>query len=213
MTQIAVIVVGAVAEFAGWWRVSSGRAGVWQLMPVVLGAMGIAAVAARPPVVAGEAGAMRAVVIGLVSGLALYAGTRMFVWLAVRWPPFRADVVEQYGQARDVSLATSLVLSLVVMVPAEELFWRGLTQTRLADPFDPWVGALVAWLGYIVANTASRSLPIVAGAVVGGALWSGLAWWSGGVLAGLASHILWTGLMLTLPPGSGREAIEEGAAR
>ncbi|HEY7762059.1 MAG TPA: CPBP family intramembrane glutamic endopeptidase, partial [Actinomycetota bacterium] len=179
----------------------------------VVGAMGIAAMAARPPVAAAETGALRAVVVGLASGLALYVGTRIFVWLAVRWPPFRADVVEQYGQAGDVSLATSLVLSLVVMVPAEEVFWRGLTQPRLADPVDPWVGALVAWLGYIVANTASRSLPIVAGAIVGGALWSGLAWWSGGVLAGLASHILWTGLMLTLPPRSGREAIEEGAAR
>jgi membrane protease YdiL (CAAX protease family) len=46
----------------------------------------------------------------------------------------------------------------------------------------------------------SRSLPIVAGALVGGALWGALAWWSGGVLAPLASHILWTGLMLARPP-------------
>jgi len=211
--QIAVIVMGAVAEFAGWWRVSSGRAGVWKLMPVVLGSMGIAAVVARPPAAAAETGAATAVVVGLASGLALYVGTRMFVWLAARWPRFRADVVEQYEQAGDVTLATSLVLSLVVMVPAEELFWRGLTQARLADAIDPWAGAVVAWIGYIVANAASRSLPIVAGAIVGGALWAGLAWWSGGVLAGLASHILWTGLMLALPPGSGRGAIEEGAAR
>ena len=210
--QIAVIVVGAVAEFAGWWRVSSGRAGVWKLVPVVLVVMGIAAAVARPPVAA-ETGAVTAVVVGLASGLALYVGTRMFVWLAARWPPFREDVVEKYEQAGDVTLATSLVLSLVVMVPAEELFWRGLTLPRLADAIDPWLAALVAWIGYIVANAASRSLPIVAGAIVGGALWSGLAWWSGGVLAGLASHILWTGLMLALPPGSGRGAIEEGAAR
>jgi len=211
--QLAVIVVGAVAEFAGWWRVSSGRAGVWRLMPVVLGAMGIAAVVARPPVAAAETGAVMAVVVGLASGLALYVGTRMFVWLAVRWPPFRADVVEQHEQAGDVTMATSLVLSLVVMVPAEELFWRGLAQARLADSIDQWAAALVAWAGYVVANAASRSLPIVAGAIVGGALWAGLAWWSGGVLAGLASHILWTGLMLALPPGPGRGAIEGGAAR
>lgn len=211
--QLAVIVVGTVAEFIGWWRVSSGRADVWKLMPVVLGAMGVAAAIARPPVAAAETGAVTAVVVGLGSGLALYAGTRIFVWLAVRWPPFRADVVEQYEQAGDVSLATSLVLSLVVMVPAEELFWRGLAQGRLGDAIDPWVGAFVAWLGYIVANAASRSLPIVAGAIVGGAVWGALAWWSGGVLAGLASHILWTGLMLALPPGSGRGAIEGGAAR
>jgi membrane protease YdiL (CAAX protease family) len=40
---------------------------------------------------------------------------------------------------------------------------------------------------------------------VGGVVWGGLAWWSGGVLASLGSHILWTGLMLLLPPGAGRK--------
>jgi membrane protease YdiL (CAAX protease family) len=99
------------------------------------------------------------------------------------------------------------------MVPAEELFWRGLFQGRLDDATTPAVAAVLAWLAYLVANAASRSLPIVAGAIVGGAVWAGLAWWSGGVLASLASHILWTGLMLALPPGAGRPAIEGGPAR
>ena len=53
---------------------------------------------------------------------------------------------------------------------------------------------------YVLANLPSRSLPIVAGAIVGGAVWGALAWWSGAVLAALASHIAWTGLMLVLPP-------------
>ncbi len=70
--------------------------------------------------------------------------------------------------------------------------------------------AMAAWVGYVVANMPSRSLPIVAGAVVGGALWTGLAWWSGGVLASLASHILWTGLMLACPPGAGRPRFRTG---
>ena len=49
-----------------------------------------------------------------------------------------------------------------------------------------------------------RSWP---GAVVGGAVWIGLGWWCGGVLAPLASHVVWTGLMLALPvvrAGAGR---------
>ena len=112
--------------------------------------------------------------------------------------------MEKYSEAAEVSLRRSLVLSLVIMVPSEELFWRGLFQGRLAVAMAAGVAAVVAWSGYVVANVSSRSLPIVAGAVVGGALWNGLAWWSGGVLASLASHILWTGLMLALPPGAGR---------
>jgi membrane protease YdiL (CAAX protease family) len=211
--QLAVVVLGFVAEVIAWHRVAVGRSGVWTLMPVVLGAMGVAAVVVRPPVAAADVAVGRALVVGIGSGLALYLGTRAFVWIASRWPPFRRDVAEKYGQAGEVTLARSLVLSLVVMVPAEELFWRSLTQGRLDDLTTAAVAAVIAWAGYVVANAASRSLPIVAGAVVGGALWGALAWWSGGVLASLASHILWTGLMLTFPPGVGRRAVEEGAAR
>ena len=69
----------------------------------------------------------------------------------------------------------------------------------------PAIGAAgITWLVYVATNSASASLPIIAGAVVGGALWGSLAVWSGGMLASLASHMLWTGLMLALPPGAGR---------
>ncbi len=211
--QIAVMVAGTLAEFTGWWLVATGRADVWKLMPVVLGTMGIAVVLVRPPVAATATEATTALLVGLGAGLTLYVGTRVFVWLAARWAPFRRDVLEKYGQAGEVTRRSSLVLSLAIMVPAEELFWRGLFQGRLADAVSPAAAALLAWLAYFAANAASRSLPIVAGAIVGGSVWAGLAWWSGGVLASLASHILWTGLMLALPPGVGRPAIEGGPAR
>ncbi len=207
------MVVGALAEFVGWWLVSTGRHHVWRLMPVVLGAMGVAAIAVWPPVAAADTTSTTAFIAGVTAGLALYLGTRVFVRLASRWAPFHRDVLQKYGEAGEVTLARSLGLSLVVMVPAEELFWRGLFQGRLATAVTAAAAAAISWLAYVIANAASRSLPIVAGAIVGGAVWAGLAWWSGGVLASLVSHILWTGLMLALPPGAGRAAIEEGAAR
>ena len=207
------MVAGAVAEFVAWWLVSTGRFDVWNLMPFVLGAMGIAAVVASPPVVAADSTVAKALAVGLTSGLILYVGTLAFVWVASKWMPFRLDVLRKYGEAGEVTLGRSLMLSLVVMVPAEELFWRGLFQARLGQSTTMAAATLATWLVYLVANAASRSLPIVAAAIVGGALWAGLAWWSGGVLASLASHILWTGLMLTLPPGAGRPAIEKGEAR
>ena len=58
-----------------------------------------------------------------------------------------------------------------------------------------------------VASTPSAPLPASVSssstsvsAVVAGFLWGVLGWWSAGVVAPLASHILWTGLMLALPP-------------
>lgn len=198
------MVAGLCAEMTGWWLVASRGRDVWRLMPWVLGAMGVAALAlARPMWIAGPRAATAAAV-GLASGSLLYVATRAFVWVAARWPRFRRDVVAKYAEAATVPLARALALSLLVMVPAEEVFWRGLFQERLGTSLALGTAAGLAWLAYIVANLPCRSLPIVAGAIVGGALWTGLAWWSGGVLASLASHILWTGAMLAFPPGAGR---------
>ena len=202
--QQLVMIAGALAETIGWRLVATGRAVVWRLMPVVFAAMAVSAVLARRPVAATRVTDLTALGVGLASGLVLYVGTRIFVAVADRWEPFHRHVVEKYEEAAEVSLGESLVLSLAVLVPAEELFWRGLFQAQLDQTLGAVAAGVWAWLAYVAVNTASASLPLVAGAVVGGALWVGLAAWSGGVLASLASHMLWTGLMLALPPGVGR---------
>lgn len=198
------MVIGALAEAIGWRLVAARRAMVWRLMPAIFLAAGIAAVLVRRPVAAARVGDVAAIAVGTASGLALYLATRVFVAVAGRWESFRRSVVEQYREAAEVSLGGSLVLSLLIVVPAEELFWRGLFQARLDQSLLALTAGIWTWLAYVGANLASGSLPIIAGAVVGGALWAGLAVWSGGVLASLLSHMLWTGLMLALPPGAGR---------
>ena len=56
-----------------------------------------------------------------------------------------------------------------------------------------------AVIAFVLANLPSANLAIAAGAVVGGAVWVALAWWTGGVLASLACHIVWTGMMIAFP--------------
>ena len=48
---------------------------------------------------------------------------------------------------------------------------------------------------------------MLAGALVGGALWTGLAAWTGGVAAPIASHLVWTGLMIAWPPLAARAKV------
>jgi membrane protease YdiL (CAAX protease family) len=81
------------------------------------------------------------------------------------------------------------------------LFWRGLFQGELAPALDDRtaLAAAIAWVAFVLANLPSANLAIAAGAVVGGAVWVALAWWTGGVLASLACHIVWIGLMIALP--------------
>src|SRR5439155_6480689 len=163
--RAAVIVVGIVAQTVAWWAISSGRATVWRLMPFVLGAMGLVALLVMPAP-EGTTGLGEAVVVGLASGLALFVATRVFVAIASHWGPFARHVEAAYREAADEPIRAALVLSLLVSVPAEEIFYRGLVQRTLGETALGAGGAAVAALfAYSVANLPSRSLPIVAGAV------------------------------------------------
>jgi membrane protease YdiL (CAAX protease family) len=106
-----------------------------------------------------------------------------------------------YRKQGGLSLGAALLLSIALSVPGEELFWRGFFQGRLASALDDRaaIAATLAWLAFVLANLPSANLAIAAGAVVGGAVWVALAWWTGGVLASLACHIVWTGMMIAFP--------------
>jgi membrane protease YdiL (CAAX protease family) len=206
MMDVAVLVFGAAAEALAWLRVGAEGRDLWRLMPPVLAAMGIAAVAVVGiPQLGGDVAAGTAIGVGAGAGGALFVATRVFVAVASGWEPFRRHVSGAYGRARTIPLRARIVLALVVTVPGEELFWRGLAVAQLERVLSPGTAAAAAWVTYVVVNAASRSLPITAAAIVGGGVWAILAWWSGGVIAGLASHILWTGLMLAFPPGAGQK--------
>lgn len=202
--QLAVVVAGVLAVAAGWWFVSSGKGNVWVVTPAVMGCLGVAAVLARRLVWAGHPGGVRSFAIGVASGLALYGATLVFILIVSRWERVRSMVADQYGWAKGTSRLRVIASSLLIVVPAEEVFWRGLVQGRLASTMAVAAASALAWLAYVAATSPARSAPLTAAAVVGGAVWVGLAWWSGGICASLASHMVWTGLMLIAPPGAAR---------
>jgi membrane protease YdiL (CAAX protease family) len=208
--QLAVIAAGFALQVAAWRALAAGRASLWGPMVGVFAVPGIVAAIVLPPVGSGEHALAVALAVGIGSGVGLWAATIAFVAVAVRWHPFRRAVAERYARAAEVSLPVAVAISLLVAVPSEELFWRNLVQRRLGVSGE-LVGAVAAWAGYVVANVASGSLPFVAAAIVGGAVWGALAWWTGGIAAALASHGVWTTLMLVRPPASGR--IPVGATR
>jgi uncharacterized protein len=205
--QLALAVAGFVAEVLAWRLVACGRASLWVLVVPVIAALGVASAIARPPVSSGRASAVAAITAGITAGVALYLGTLVFVALAVRWAPFRDHVVDRYRLAGEIPLWLAVVLSALIAAPGEELFWRGLVQPRLQASMPVLTGPALAWIGYVIANAASGSLPFVAGAAVGGAVWAGLALWTKGVLASILCHTVWTTAMLVRPPRAGREML------
>jgi membrane protease YdiL (CAAX protease family) len=195
-----VMVAGLIAEIVAWSLVARGR-NVWTTMTPTLATMGLVALIVGPIAWSPDVAAGVSVVVGLALGVALYVATRIAIAVIGRWETFRRHSLEMYRKQGGLSLGVALALSIALSVPGEELFWRGLFQGQLVSAFDgrSALAAVVALLAFVVANLASRNLAIAAGAVVGGAVWVALAWWTGGVLAPLACHIVWTGMMIAFP--------------
>jgi membrane protease YdiL (CAAX protease family) len=192
---------GAVAVAVAWLLVRADRVSVFPAMALVLGAAALAALASGRVSLSPRIAPAAAAAAGVGAGVGLYAATVGFVLLVRRWPFFDRHVAGIYDQRRGYSLGGALVIAALVVAPAEELFWRGLVQTELADDLGWVAGSVMAWAIYVVANAASGSLAILAGTVVSGAVWGALALWSRGVLSSIACHAVWTALMIVWPPG------------
>jgi len=208
-----VAIIGIVASALAWRLVAGGR-DVWATMPPLFVVLGLVAVLLLPSLDAPFPGASRQLAatyqigLGLLAGAALFLATRSFVSVAGRSRTFAGQMRDAYRRADTVSLPTAIALAVFVVAVGEELFWRGLVYRVGVDRgLSTGIAAAIGWVLYVVANRPSRLVPIIAGAIVGGALWGGLAWWTGGILASIASHMLWTGLMLGFSPGPPRAEV------
>jgi membrane protease YdiL (CAAX protease family) len=198
--EAAVMVLGLLTEAAAWWLVTAARRSVWVVMTPTFVAMGLAALMLRAVEPSPAVPAATAAGVGAVVGVALYLATRAFVAIVRGWRAFREHALRMYDRQAGLPLWGAVLLSAAVMVTGEELFWRGLFQSRLSSALDARAAAAaLTWAAFVVANLPSANLAIVAGAVVGGAVWSLLGWWTHGFLASLVCHAVWTALMLSAP--------------
>jgi uncharacterized protein len=196
----AVVAAGVLAQAVMWWLISVRRVPFWPATSATFAILGIAAVLVRPP----GSTDVPSLLVGAGSGAALYGATRVVVAsLLERLPSFASSVSDVYGRSQEVPGTAVWVLTLAIAIPGEELFWRGLVLSELQDITSAAVGVGLAWLGYVAANAVLRNLSILAAAVVGGAVWTVL----GSVRdvgAAVASHLVWTSLMLLWPPRAAR---------
>lgn len=206
MTEF-VAVAGIVGQMIAWTVVRRERWPFWPATVVTFAALGVASVLVGDIACCADGGAGLAIGVGLASGVLLYAATRAVVAVATLHPRLKEAVTGIYARSTETSRAAELAISLLVAVPGEELFWRGLVLPVLTDATGVATGAVLAWLAGAAVIAVWLSLPLLAGAIVGGALWTGLAVWSGGVLAPFASHLVWTGLMLLWPPAAARDMV------
>ena len=201
MLIFALMAAGAVGVLVAWRLVVAGRVSVWTALGTMTGAAGLASLATGRLSLSPKVGWGWAAAAGMGIGVVLYLATAAFVLIVRHWSFFDRHVEEIYDQRKGLRLPVALGLAAAVVGPGEELFWRGLFQSRLAATIGWATAAFLTWLVYVVVNAASESLPILFGALVSGAVWGGLALWTHGVVASLLCHTVWTGLMVIAPPG------------
>ena len=194
---LAVAWAGPVVAAGAWAAVRLGGVSIWAAMGWSAGSLGLLSLLTgwvEP------GGGLAEILIGLGAGLALYAATAVFLHLVRGWVLLARHTHEVYSWRRGMPLGAVLAIACLIVAPGEEALWRGLVQGRLAAAMGEATAAAAGWALYVLGNLASASAPIVLGAAVGGAVWAGLALWTGGILASVGCHVVWTGLMILRPP-------------
>jgi membrane protease YdiL (CAAX protease family) len=204
--QVALAMLGPLVHAGSWWLIRTRRVSIWVGSGATMAVLGVAAVIVGPIVAAERFGVAGAVGLGALAGALLWVATAAFMAVAVRaLPTLAAHTSSLYGERGSRSLTAALAVPLLLSAPGEELLWRGAVFGVLERSVNgPALAALFCWAAFALANLVSGSAPIVLGAVVGGAVWTALAWWTEGVVASVACHIVWTALMIVAPPRGAR---------
>jgi uncharacterized protein len=197
MVDGVVLALGMAIALAGWWYLFRlPPEGLWNRTWVVgasLGTYAIVALAlgdrlttAPGPVTAASIGT------GLGVGGAWLVATHVgHVVLCRILPGFLEQVTDLYS-LREGDRVRDMVGPVVVLATAEELFFRGVVQGHLGV-----IGSIAV---YTAVQLVAGRWALTLAAALGGAVWGLLAWWTGGLVAPVLAHVLWTSALAFVWP-------------
>ena len=143
---------------------------------------------------------LRDVVVGLVVGVVMTAGTYAAFAVCVRVvPALGPHVATLYASAQTESLGDALAWTCVVIV-AEELLWRGAMLVLLTRRMGRLAAGLLSLGIYTLAQGGSGSLVVMTAALVCGAFWTAERVFTTSLVAPLISHTIWTLTVIHLVP-------------
>lgn len=141
-----------------------------------------------------------AIIIGFSSGFLLY----LLFWVG----KFLLDVLN-LELINEIGVLYSKVgltewwhylLLFLIVIPAEEVFWRGYIQKRLSFYFGPKKGIIYATLLYASANIYADSTLLIISAIVAGLIWGALYQWKKSLWVTVISHLIFNLMLLVLFP-------------
>ena len=142
--------------------------------------------------------------IGLLSAAALYilflVGDRISSLLFDFAKPQVSGIYSTRSQASPVVVGALLLLWIG---PAEEIFWRGFAQRRMAGVMGPWKGYLVTTAVYALVHIWAFNFMLFMAALICGLFWGWMYMKFRSVWPGLISHAVWDLVIFVLLPVQG----------
>jgi membrane protease YdiL (CAAX protease family) len=147
--------------------------------------------------------------LGLGSAAALYGIFRAGDRMARRiMPQGGREIAAIYGLRQSAPKASIAAALALIIGPGEEIFWRGLVQSRLQDRMGPLAGALAGSSLYAAVHLVSVNLTLTGAAGVAGLFWS-LLYARGQRLEPLIiSHVAWDLWIFLSAPTSPLDTLE-----
>lgn len=137
------------------------------------------------------------IVISISSGIILYM---IFLigktFSAILFPDFLNDVIELYSTIKPNNWLHYIAL-LLIIIPGEELFWRGFVQKNLTG--QP-AAIIIAALLYTSANIYTGNILFILATLAGGLLWGFLYAWKKNIYLNIISHLVFDFLLLVILP-------------
>jgi uncharacterized protein len=210
----ALLAAGLVVAYSAFALTFRGpRSAFWRRMTATGLTLGSLAVASEPELRRSRIRG-RDLVTGLASAAGLYAVFQVGDRLARRLLPRGGEEISSVYELRELGRSAELAARLgLVIGPAEELFWRGFVNARLARRLGRWPGAAAGSLAYAGAHVATGNFTLFGAAGVAGAYWSALA--AAGMPMGalIVSHTAWDLLTFLAAPIAPGGSEGQGRAR
>lgn len=151
--------------------------------------------------------------VGLASAGVLYLAFAIGDRLARRLLPRGASEIRDIQALRELRPEREIAARLVLIGPAEEVFWRGFIQPALSERSGRWRGAALASAAYAGAHAPTGNLTLVAAAGVAGAYWTLLRALGVSLGALAISHAAWDVWIFLVRPTSGQPPVSFGDPR
>ncbi|MGM0836648.1 MAG: CPBP family intramembrane glutamic endopeptidase [Bacillota bacterium] len=143
---------------------------------------------------------IKSLLIGAITGSLLYLIFFLTYFVIKLFDfPFLSQVKELYTIVGPSEIWHYLLLVLII-VPGEEIFWRGYIQDAISKWNNGPAGVMIAACLYAFAHLWSGNLMLVAAAFTAGIVWGALFEWKRSLVLIIISHLVFDIWLLVVMP-------------